>query len=63
MRNGSHQQKNRAITELMNRIISAEDALDYEECVNSGSWPTAIEILTKRLEKAIEGRSLEGKSV
>ena len=48
--NGSHQQKNHLIEELANRLIQAEDSLDYEKCVASGSWPTAVKILETRLE-------------
>jgi len=51
-KNGSHQQKNRAITEIMSRLVCAEDELNYENVVANGSWPTAVEVLEQRLERA-----------
>jgi hypothetical protein len=58
MTNGSHQQKNRLIQELANRLACAEDSLDYESCIADGSWPTAVEILEHRLERAREKRAV-----
>lgn len=59
IKNGSHQQKNRLIKELAEGMWRAEEELSYENCIKNGSWPTAMEILTKRLKKATQIRAEE----
>jgi hypothetical protein len=57
--NGSHRQKNRLIRDLEESLFYAEDSLNYERAIADGSWPTAIEILQKRLDSANK-RKLDG---
>ena len=52
MKNGSHQQKNALIKELSDLYWNTDEELDYEHVIADGSWPSAVEILEKRLEKA-----------
>lgn len=51
-RHGSHQQKNRLVRELADLYWNTDFELDYERVVASGDWPTAVEILERRLERA-----------
>jgi hypothetical protein len=52
IRNGSHPQKNRLIRELADLYWNTDFELDYEKCVANGTWPTAVEVLERRLENA-----------
>ena len=52
MKNGSRSQMRKLITELVNRLIQAEDSLEYNEAVLHGDWPSSVEILERRLEIA-----------
>ena len=58
-KNGSHQQKNKLINEIVNRLCCAEDSLNYEECVADGSWPTAVEVMEQRLKRVKEKKQEE----
>ena len=57
MQNGSHPQKNRLIRELVDSLCYTEDDLNYEQAIKDGSWPTAVEILERRLEAAKKFRT------
>ena len=57
MKSGSHQQKNKLINELADLYWSTDAELDYETAVANGSWPTAVEILERRLEDARKKRN------
>jgi hypothetical protein len=52
MANGSHQQKNRLINDLMNQLVQVEEDLSYHEVVLNGSWPSSVEILERALATA-----------
>lgn len=52
MHSGSHQQKNALILELMDLWCHTDADLNYEHAVADGSWPTAVEVLERRLENA-----------
>ncbi len=37
---------------LRNENVNLADSLNYDECILDGSWPQAVEILERALEKA-----------
>jgi hypothetical protein len=58
IKNGSHRQKNALILELMDLYCHTADDLDYEKAVANGSWPTAMEIMERRLKPLREKEML-----
>ena len=40
------------VRKLQNLWLNTDFDLSYNECILDGSWPSAVEILTKALEKA-----------
>lgn len=54
---GSHPQKNKLIRELSDLYWHTDDDLNYQQAINDGSWPTAVEMLEQRLERAKKFRA------
>lgn len=52
IKSGSHRQKSDLIRELMNMWCMADAELDIQQAINSGDWPTAPDILERRLKLA-----------
>lgn len=52
IKNGSHQQKNKLIKELMNLWCNADAELEIQTVISVGDWPTSVDILERRLAKA-----------
>lgn len=44
------------IDQQRNKIAGLSDAVDYYKCIFNGSWPDAVEILERTLEK-IKGKN------
>jgi F0F1-type ATP synthase epsilon subunit len=53
-RNGRVKVLQDLVDELHNALCETEEDLDYRMCILNGSWPQAVEILTRSLEKAKE---------
>jgi hypothetical protein len=54
---GSHPKKNKLIRDLADLCWSTDEDLNYEHAINDGSWPTAVEVLEQRLERAKKFRA------
>ena len=49
---GSRRRNKQNIECLFNRLICAEADLDYYQCVQSGDWPDAVDVLERWLKQA-----------
>jgi hypothetical protein len=57
IKNGSIEEKNLFISELLDLYFHVSADLNYEQAVSDGSWPTAIEIMETRLKFAVDKRN------
>ena len=54
IKNGSREELVTLIQDLHEGYFMSQEDLSYEKAIADGSWPTSVEILKTRLEKAIK---------